>query len=202
MTISDERPAELDYRGEIRRKLLHLFALSMPIGYYLIDRPITITAIATVFAFSLLVDFSRFRHWPIQQAWQRLIGPIVRPKEHLTFTGGTHILLSGWLCPLLLDTPAAAMGMTAIILGDTAAALIGRRFGRHRFAGNRSYEGSLAFLLAALIPVFLIPDLPIGIGIVAALLATAVEALSRNIDDNLSVPIITALFVHLAMRVV
>ena len=94
------------------------------------------------------------------------------------------------------------MGMTAIILGDFAAALVGRRFGRHRFGGNRSWEGSLAFLVAATIPVFLIPGLPVGIGIAAALLATFVEAFSRVIDDNLSVPILTGLFVHLALRVV
>jgi dolichol kinase len=192
--------AELTYSGEVWRKLLHLVALSIPIAYYFISRPVAIAGVLICFLVSLLIDVSRFRQWPIQRYWRRFVHPIVRPKEAHSFTGATHILFSGWLCPLLFARPAAAFAMTTIILGDSAAALIGRRWGRHRYTGNRSWEGSAAFFAASLIAAFTIPGVPLTVGVPAALLGTVVEGLSRRIDDNLTVPLLTGLFVHVALR--
>ncbi|HWO55999.1 MAG TPA: SEC59/DGK1/VTE5 family protein [bacterium] len=192
--------AQLDYRGEVWRKLLHLFALVMPVGYHLAPRAMAVGVTFFFFGLSLLVDIARFRGWPIQRIWAPIVNPIVRPKEAAAFTGATHILFSGWLCPLVFSVPAAALGMSTIILGDAAAALVGRRWGRHRFEnGSRSWEGSTAFLLASLIPAFLIPGLPLWIGLIAAPLATVTEAISECVDDNLSVPLVVGLFAHLAL---
>lgn len=191
---------QLDYTSEIRRKLLHLFALSLPIGYHFVSRTVAVLVPLGVFAFSFLVDLARFRSWPIQRLWCRWTDPIVRPKEERNFTGATNILASGWLCPLLFARPAAALALCVIILGDVAAALVGRRWGRHRFFNGRSIEGSLAFLAAAALGSVLIPGVPALIGLTAAVLATVVEALSQRIDDNLSVPLIVGLYVHLALR--
>src|SRR4051794_13323791 len=55
-------------------------------------------------------------------------------------------LLLAWLWPQGRSHLAAA-GMMALAWGDAAAALLGRRFGRHRYviaAHTRSLEGSLA----------------------------------------------------------
>lgn len=191
---------ELAYRDEVWRKLLHLLALSIPIGYHFVPRLAAILIPLGCCAVSVVVDVARIRGWTIQRVWRRLTDPIVRPKERSSFTGATHILASGWLCPLLFSVPAAAMGMSTIILGDVAAALVGRRWGRRRYLNNRSYEGSAAFLGAAIIGSVLIPGVPIGIALSAALLGTIVEGLSQRIDDNLTVPLIVGLYVHLALR--
>jgi dolichol kinase len=192
--------AQLDYRGEVWRKLLHLFALVMPIGYHFAPRWVAVGAILAAFCFSLLADVCRLRGWSVQRFWTPVTDPIVRPKESGGFTGATHILFSGFMCPLLFSLPAATLAMSTIILGDAAAALVGRRWGRHKFNhADRSWEGSLAFLAASLIPAFVIPGLPLWIGIAGAVLATAVEAFSNQIDDNLSVPLIVGLFAHLAL---
>lgn len=192
---------QLDYRGEVWRKLLHLFALVMPVGYHLAPRWLSLAVILLAFFVSLLVDVARLRRWSIQRLWTPITDPIVRPKEAAGFTGATHILFSGFVCLLLFDLPAAAYGMSTIIVGDTAAALVGRRWGRHRFNhADRSWEGSLSFLAASIVAAFLVPNLPLWIGLVGAVLAAAVEAFSNQIDDNLSVPLVVGLFVHLALR--
>lgn len=192
---------QLDYRGEVWRKLLHLFAMVMPIGYYLAPKWMALTAILAAFLFSLLADICRFRKWDIQRFWTPITDYIVRPKEAAKFTGATHILFSGFACLLLFDLPAAAFGMSTIILGDTAAALVGRKWGKHKFShADRSWEGSLSFLTASLFAAFIIPGLPLWIGIVGSVIATGVEAFSNRIDDNLSVPLVAGLFAHLAMR--
>jgi dolichol kinase len=192
--------AELAYKNEVRRKLFHLFALSIPIGYHFVPRVAAILIPLACWAMSVVVDLARIRNWAVQRLWCRLTDPIVRPKERAGFTGATFILASAWLCPLLFVRSAAAMGMTAIILGDVAAALVGRRWGTHRYHNNRSVDGSAAFLAAATIGCLIIPGVPLGLALSAALLATIVEGLSQKIDDNLTVPLIVGLYVHLALR--
>lgn len=194
--------AQLDYRGEIWRKLLHLFALVIPIGYHLAPRWLAASAIFAAFCFSLFADICRMRCWRVQRYWTPVTDYIVRPKESNGFTGATHILFSGFVCLLLFARPAATLAMSTIILGDAAAALVGRRWGRHKYNhADRSWEGSGAFFAVSLIAAFVIPGLPLWIGIAGAVIATAVEAFSNHIDDNLSVPLIVGLFAHMAMRI-
>ena len=194
-------PPELDYTSEVWRKLLHLFALVIPIGYHFVPRAIAVACVVFAFLVSLLIDLARLRSWPIQKLWLPVVAPIVRPKESHAFTGASHILLSGWLCPLLFSVPAASLAMTCIILGDSAAALVGRRWGSHRYSnGSRSLEGSTAFFLASIIAALVVPGIPLWIGLAGALLATVVEALSTRVDDNLSVPLLVGLFAQLSLR--
>ena len=52
------------------------------------------------------------------------------------------------------DKPAYAAAILALTCGDAVAALVGRRFGRHRYAVGRarkSLEGSAAFFVVALL---------------------------------------------------
>lgn len=169
-------------------------------GYHLAPRWLALSAVFAAFCISLFADICRLRKWPVQRYWTPVTDFIVRPKEADRFTGATHILFSGFICLLIFALPAAAFAMSAIILGDAAAALIGRRWGKHKFPhADRSWEGSLAFFAASLIPAILIPGLPLWIGLIGAVLATAVEAFSNQIDDNLSVPLTVGLFAHLAM---
>jgi len=134
---------EIGYDREVWRKLLHLLALSIPIGYQFVSQRAGIAIVFVCFLASLAVDLARLRDWPVQRFWLTIVTPIVRPKEESNFTGATFILASGWLCLLLFPLPAATIGMLTIILGDTFAALIGRRWGRHRTIGSRTVEGSL-----------------------------------------------------------
>jgi dolichol kinase len=197
----DSGGGEIDYDREVWRKMLHLFALSIPIGYQFVSRHAAFGIVFGCFLIALLVDLARLRGWPVQRIWRPVVDPIVRPKESRNFTGATYILLAGWLCPLLFELPAATLGMLAIILGDTAAALVGRRWGRHRTIGNRSIEGSAAFLAAAMLAGVCAPGIPLVIGLIAAPIAATVEMFSIKIDDNLSVPLTVGLYAHLAMRI-
>lgn len=103
--------------------------------------------------------------------------------------------------PARLDIAAAAWGVLAI--GDGAATLVGRRWGRHRLSWNpdKSVEGLLAFVLAGgAAAVFLAwwtapaitPRPPIAFIVAAPILAAVaaglVETIPIALDDNLSVP--------------
>ncbi|MEH2304253.1 diacylglycerol/polyprenol kinase family protein [Nostoc sp.] len=112
-----------------------------------------------------------------------------------------------------VDSVAIAVaGIMAMTWGDALAALIGRRFGQHKYqVGNsvRSWEGSAAMFVASTVVISLVLLLlpgsslsplatPLSLGlalltaVVAATFATLVEAVSPHGTDNLSVPLVTA----------
>jgi phytol kinase len=108
--------------------------------------------------------------------------------------------------------PYAVAGALALTWGDALAALLGRRYGRHRYriwGGERSLEGSAAMFAASATMIFLALALlpgsalcanaaPIeqGRALQAALLgggaATLAEAVSPHGTDNFSVPLVAA----------
>lgn len=100
-----------------------------------------------------------------------------------------------------MDIVAAAWGIMAA--GDSAAGWIGRRIGRRPIPWNRAktVEGSIAFALAAWLfswAVLVFMGRPaMGAAVLAAaasLFAAFMESLPWRLDDNLTVPLLSAAF--------
>ena len=105
---------------------------------------------------------------------------------------------------------AAAAGIMVMALGDAAAAIVGRAFGRHPYTflgARKSVEGSAAMLAVSWLAVFATLAV-FGTAVataawVAALVAavgTALEAAGRNGLDNLTVPVVCSAIAYLALR--
>jgi dolichol kinase len=188
---------EQSYGVEIVRKGIHLVSLSIPIVYAFIPRS---TALAILIPLTLLfatADFWRHRHAGLHDTYDRYLGWLLRSHERdgrrKRLNGATYVLLSACICVLIFPKLVVLTAFSILILSDTAAALVGRRYGRHPFLG-KSLEGSTAFFVTALLVVAFSPKvayLPLeyGIGAVAALAGTVVESMSITIDDNLAIPL-------------
>ena len=80
-----------------------------------------------------------------------------------------------------------------LIIGDIFAALIGRKFGKHKFLA-KSFEGTFAFFVTGSIVILLSPKIAGGleeylIGFAAAGVGAIMENISYGwADDNLTVP--------------
>jgi len=186
-------------RQEVYRKLTHLGALVIPCGYYYLglSRATALTIMIPVTVAMIFIDIARLRGWKLWDILKPVISPIVRVHEMKgDFTGAFYILISSTLVIALFPKPVAVASIAFIIVGDTAAALIGRKFGRHKFR-TKSLEGSLAFLISAVLVAWLAPQLPFKIGLIGAVIATVTEAVSFKIDDNTSVPLISGLLMYL-----
>ena len=91
--------------------------------------------------------------------------------------------------------------MLVLGVSDALAAVVGSRYGTRHFEigdAKRSLEGSLVFMVVAFLvihlPLLLMTDLPrestVLVALLAAAMATAVEAVSMRGTDNLFVPLI------------
>jgi dolichol kinase len=192
-----DQAATIDYRNELVRKAIHLFSISVPIVYFFIPRWLALCLVLPVTAAFVTIDLARYRIPAVSQWFYRWFGWLLRRHEidssRRRLNGASNVLISASLCVLLFPKIVAINAFAILIISDTTSALIGRRFGRHRFFG-KSLEGSAAFFISAVAVVFLTPKasslaFEYFIGILAAAVGTVVEALPVRIDDNLSIPI-------------
>ena len=201
-------------REEITRKLLHLFALLIPISIFYIPRwsmpkILPVVLIAFFLAGSVLIESLRFRIPAIQKMFFKFFGALLREEESGKTTGSTFIFGAALLCSIFfLNYPHIAfIALFLFILGDAIAALVGQSIGKIKI-GKKSLEGSLAcflmcmFLFYAVFPLF--PGLlekwgsivPWQISVSVSLATTILELIPLRItpkfvlNDNLAVPVI------------
>jgi dolichol kinase len=194
--------ADQPYAVEVIRKGIHLFSLSIPIVYSFLSKE---TALAILLPLTLLFvvnDLARLHVKPFGRLYERVFGFLLRSHERndrgRSLTGASYVLISATLCVWLFPKVIFLTAFAILIVSDSAAALIGRRMGRHRFLA-KSLEGTLAFLVSALIVVGLAPKVAYApaeylIGALGALLGAIVEAAPQAVDDNLAIPLVIGTF--------
>jgi dolichol kinase len=176
---------------EVLRKVVHLATLIIPIGYALASEETVILILVPFFLALLSVDLLRLLHPGMSALFQKyFFGRVLREEEKPTFMGATYFIFSTILSILLFPKAIAISSILILILADTAAALIGRWIGRIRISGKKTLEGSIAFLITALLIVWIYPNLNRFSGSLAALGSAIVEILPIKLNDNLSIPLV------------
>ncbi len=131
----------------------------------------------------------------------RILTPLLRSHERKgAVTGATYYLVSAFLCSLFFAKVLAIVCIFFMVLGDMAAALVGKMWGRTKLMGGKSLEGSAACFIVCVAVAFLVKLNPV-IAIIGALVATIVELIPFPIDDNLTVPLISGAVMHFLMKV-
>lgn len=192
---------QISFSAELVRKGIHLFALTIPIGYIFVSLPLAIFWVGLSTAVSFFIDFSRFRKWMLWSWLANIMGSIFREHEMKGgLSGATYILVTALVTIIVFPKTIAIAALTFIIIGDTAAAIVGRRYGKHRLIGRKSLEGSAACLISLSLISVIIPGLPYQAGFAGAAAATLTELLSGKVDDNLTVPMVSGIVMIIVMR--
>ncbi|MCI0531147.1 MAG: dolichol kinase [candidate division Zixibacteria bacterium] len=191
---------EILIRNEVKRKAIHLFALSIPIGYCFVPQYYALLILVPISLFSLAIDLFRILELPGHRFFIYIFGPMLRDHEEADLTGGSYILFASTVCIAIFSKPVALAAMGFIILGDISSALIGRNLGKISL-GNKTLEGSLGFFISCLLVIVIIPEFNLIIGLLGAFLATALEAIDTPIDDNLLVPVISGLVMQTLLEI-
>ena len=191
------------YAFEVRRKVFHLIGLSMPLLYRGFAWPIPFPGIERATAAAILgaitaglivLDVARWR-WPTFSVWfdGQLEGLMRHHERGGHVTGSTWLIGGAFATVLCWPKEAAVLALAYIIVGDTAGALIGRRFGKHKLwkGARKSWEGALAFVAACMLVTLALGQPLSPRYVIASVVAATVEALPLPLDDNLSVPVAT-----------
>lgn len=215
MEQQEESPVpdiEITYIEELKRKLIHLSSLWMVFAVVLIPHRFAAAGLfALLLAVTLVSEHAYACNWPgLAPLYGFCFGRMLRQKPEpgaWIVSGGSYVLMAALLVSLLYEREAAGGALTVMLTGDAAAALVGRRFGRHRAPNGKSWEGVAAFLIAGglALGVFLAltgaaAALYLG-GAIALLPACAAELFARelHIDDNFSIPVIVGAGLELAL---
>ena len=220
---------------DTRRKVFHGMMVAMFLPTIFVDPTFISLAFILILAVFLLLDLFRASQLPpIARPLTQFLAPYVDGRDHRGPVVVSHIfLLIGCAIPLWLslagiersrDSPpddwevprremSMISGVVCVGMGDAAASLIGRRFGRRRWpwTGGKSLEGSLAFAFAVILGLIL-ARLWFSLGkwdgqmdddwstmtrksLVAACGASLTEAVLTGGNDNVIVPIVLWLFI-------
>ena len=194
----------ISYKEEVKRKLIHLSSLWMVAAILLIPNKFYSSIFfGILFVLTLLVERAYVLKVPvITELYNFFFGRMLRREpspDAWIISGGAPVYAAAAFCCLCFSAVCAAAGMALLLTADVAAALIGRRFGKHKFSNGKSWEGSLSFFLTGILALFLCftvigkPGLTLY-ALPAILGATLAELFQKKLllDDNFLIPVITA----------
>ncbi len=196
-----------------KRNLVHVSSGFVALAVILaVPSPGWMIALAGVFfGYAWLMELLRRNSQSFNDKLMSFYGPVAHPHEWHRINSAT------WYCTALLalaltrSPEVCAVAVLVLGVGDPAAALVGRRWGRVRLLNGRSLEGSVTFVAAGSLVAFgaLAAFFPaIGLGTAAALSGAAAvagataELVSRRVDDNLTIPIAAGLAAWLVATLV
>ncbi|NTW50263.1 MAG: phosphatidate cytidylyltransferase [Chlorobiales bacterium] len=202
--IRADKHTQIDYKNELARKAIHLSSISIPIIYYHITRELALTLLIPMFLGFLLVDLLKLYVKPVSRWYHKNFSSMLRPHEldenKKQLNGATYVSLSACLVVILFPKMIAIAAFSILIISDSLAALVGRRIGRHKI-GTKTLEGSIAFLVSAILIAVFTPNLNLTVGIMMSVVATIVELSpigfrGHQFDDNLTIPMISGGFAY------
>jgi dolichol kinase len=188
----------IQYKDELFRKLIHLTSLSIPIVSYFIPTETAAIILGILAALALIIDLGRYLHPEIGKIFYKYFGFLLREHEldhkKKNLNGATYVLISALISVLIFPKVIFISAFSILIISDSLAALIGRKFGKRKFL-SKSLEGTLTFFVSACIVILFTPK--VGgffeeylIGFIAAFVGAIIENVSfKLVDDNLSIPL-------------
>ena len=208
---------EISYFEEVKRKLVHLSSLWMVVATLVVPhifpsgRWINCGLFGALLILTLISEHDYAGNGKyLGRLYGILFGKMLRKEVHpgqWIVSGGAFVLAAALLVNLLFVSVIAAPALAVMLTGDAAAALIGRKFGRHTAPNGKSWEGCIAFVIAGYAALALCtafspaPEKFYLLGIPAVMLSCIAELFEKQLrlDDNFSIPLVTGLVLCLGL---
>ncbi|MFC1962015.1 diacylglycerol/polyprenol kinase family protein [Chloroflexota bacterium] len=183
------------------RGLVHiLLGLAIALAGLFLSRFIFLFILGAITFIFILTELIRFRHQPLNNWFCSFLRPLLRDRETSRLTGASYILIASLLVFLFFDKNVAALAVSFMALGDAVATIVGKCCGKHRIYG-KTLEGNLACLAACLLTAFTLSVVGLPVSLITALIgavtATVTESLPLPVNDNLAIPLLSALVMTL-----
>lgn len=151
--------------------------------------------------FCWTMETLRVRFHGVTRFYMWFMGRIAHPHEHHRVNSATWFGTALAVLALGFSPLVCSVAVAVLCVGDPAAAVIGRRFGRIELRGGRTLEGTLGFVGSSVVASVVVlqiwyPELGLVVSGLVALAASVCGALaelvSGRIDDNLTIPVAAA----------
>lgn len=190
-------------KQEISRKLIHLSSFWIVGMIYFVPRTWCIVVLSLLSAFVLISEYEVYKRTAsfFARTYKFLFSRILREQEKdisFHYSGAPYVLIASLILVIVMQKPVAMFSLCVLLLSDTMAALVGRSIGQHKLIGKKTWEGTIAFLCTGFL-ICLLFEWSFGLPIHLLFLGVCLGCLGDlfnchiHIDDNLSIPILTAL---------
>lgn len=191
------KPAgQFSFKHELQRKSIHLGMIIIPAWVYLTPPSWGLLGLIIATFATVATDLLRLSDKRLRRFFLGLFRSMIRRHEEEHLLGSTYFMIAALLSVIAFDKMIAISALTFLVLGDAAAAFVGKKYGRPTYWG-KSLQGSTACFVVCLAIGSLILSNP-WVALGGAFAATVAEALPVPMDDNMRVPI----FSGLAMQVI
>ncbi len=177
--------------SEYKRKLIHLFNLAIPFGYLYVfpEKWVFVKLLSILMVLFIIFDILRHKVTWVKSLFSLFIDSMLRSHEQEgKLTGATWVMIGAVISIILFSKPVAIIALIFMSLGDSAAGLIGQRYGKHKI-WNKSWEGFFGGLFVCIIIGMNYSLLPMTISLSGAVAAMVMEILPIPLDDNFKIPL-------------
>ena len=173
---------------EIGRKIIHL-TIIVVLGAFVFVQDSYGKQVALLMLVALLLFFLGLEFFRLELGWKMpFFSHFIRPKEQHRMYGVIYFLAATIISLAVFDRSIAFAALLMTTFGDMMAALIGKKYGTTLIYKNKTWAGFLAELGTNLVVGFFVLE-KIYIIIGMAVVATIVETIADEMDDNLLIPL-------------
>jgi diacylglycerol kinase (CTP) len=155
----------------------------------------------TLAMIALLVDFVRIKLKTVNSFIIKIMGPFMRRSEREGVTGFPFYALGASLSLFFYSKDIAVLSIMFLVFSDPLSSFFGVLYGKDKIMPNKSLQGAVAgFFTCYLITLlYVMNSSSLGshmlvFAVVAGLIGAASELISAfNIDDNLTIPVVSGL---------
>ncbi len=184
--------------SETKRKVFHLiFGTLILLLIYFAGINASFIVIGSCAIVGTFISLAIARGYKIPRL-AKLVESVERPDEkHFPGKAAVYFFISTLVIMFIFhDTPLVVLAALSIqVYADTAASIMGQRYGKTKVLQNKTYKGSFACFIVAAICVSAFYPFPVAL--IVALVAAIVELLPM--DDNLWAPLFAATVIRLLL---
>jgi dolichol kinase len=174
---------------------------------FVLTREQSLLVLGTVGGAFVALDLIRLRFPQVNALALKFFGKIMRREELKSVSGNSFYIIGLFLVVLVFPPPVVLLSVLYLALGDPTAAMVGSLYGRHKLIGKKSWEGALANLAVSSLATFIVAltlfALPLSQAIVLALVGGLISVLAElcpcPVDDNFSIPVLSASALYFVM---
>lgn len=181
---------------EIYRKSIHISSLILPLAYRFIfgyNKSLALSFLFPLAFIAIIIEIIRLEHRTVKRVFYRVFGIMLRKHEIANLTGASYLLTAAVFTVALFPAEIAFISLSFLALGDTFAAIFGIRFGKRKYKNShKSFEGSIACFVSCFAYAVMFGIHP-AMALAGSFAATFAEASRIPVDDNIKLPITTAI---------